>query len=587
ELVRRGVGREAVVGLLVGRTPAGVAGLWGVLKAGAAYLPLDPQQPDARIAQLLRESGAAGCVTERRLLGRVPRGFAPDLVLTLDDVPGLPGPADAPGSAQGPDPLAGVRLPEPEPDGLAYVIHTSGSTGRPKGVQIEHRSLLAFVRWAGGLCGVDGRTRFAFLSSLSFDISCFPLFVPLLAGGAAVLVPGEPTGPALREALELHRADTFAVTPTHLDLFERYGLDLSGLRTLLVGGERFTRAAAVRAARRAGPATRIINGYGPTEAAVGCLAHVLDGTETGPVIPIGRPAPSVRVELAGPDGEPVTAPGAGTVGEILLSGVQLARGYLGRPDLTAAGFPVGADGVRRYRTGDLGRLLPDGSLEFAGRCDEQVKIAGHRVEPAEVQAALTGHPAVLAAAVTVRERPGGGSPALCAYVLAADGRVDDPGLGAELRGHLAERLPAHLVPATVVPVADFPRTVSGKTDLAALPDPWAASGAAPAAGPVPGPVAEADEVEQRVAALWADVLGVDRALIDRRSGFQQLGGDSLAVLEMLSAVGDGLLRPGEADRLLDGIGDSLGELTLGQVVAAVHRARSLRARSVRTGEVVA
>ncbi|MDH6125841.1 non-ribosomal peptide synthetase [Kitasatospora sp. GP82] len=575
ELLRCGVSREDVVGLLVERSPAGVAGLWGILKAGAAYLPLDPNQPDARIAQVLRESGSAFCVTERHLLNRS-AGVSPCPVLAAEDVPEAP---------------ADVRLPDPDPEQLAYVIFTSGSTGRPKGVQIEHRSLLAFARWAARLCQVDERTRFAFLSSFSFDISCFPLFLPLLHGGTTVLVPGEPTRPVLRDLLDRHRADTLAVTPTHLDLIEHYGLDLSGLRTLLVGGEQFTRSAAERARLRLGPDGRIVNAYGPTEATVGCLAHVLDGTEAGPVVPIGHPAPSVRVELVGGGGggEPIGPEQTGAVGEILLSGLQLARGYLDRPDLDADSFPVGADGVRRYRTGDLGRRLPGGAMEFVGRNDDQLKIAGHRIEPAEVRTALEGHPAVRTAVVAVRTRPGGGA-ALCAYVLAADGDGAAPELGAALREHLAERLPAHLVPAVVLPIAALPRTVGGKADLAALPDPFAAlpdpSAARASADAEPTvdaePTAGGDVVE-RLAVLWSRTLGIDRRLIDVHSDFQQLGGDSLAVLEMLSVVAEELLGPAEVDGFMADIGGVSAELTLGRVCDAVRRARRDTGRAPAAG----
>ncbi|MFI9270846.1 amino acid adenylation domain-containing protein [Kitasatospora sp. NPDC052896] len=549
ELLRRGIAREAVVGLLVDRGTAGVAMLWGILKAGAGYLPLDPRHPAARISETLRESGAAALLTERQFAGRLDATPCP--VLLGEDVPATP---------------PGLALPDPAPEQLAYVIHTSGSTGRPKGVQIEHRSLLAFVRWAAGLCQVNDRTRFAFLSSYAFDISCFPLFLPLLAGGTTVLVPGEPNRPALHALLARHRADTLAVTPAHLDLVEHFDLDLSGLRTLLVGGERFTLAAAERARARLAPDCRIVNAYGPTEASVACLAHVLDGTERGPSVPIGHPGPAARVEL---DESADPVPG---IGEILVSGVQLARGYLGRPELDAERFQVGADGVRRYRTGDLGRRLPCGAIEFVGRTDEQLKIAGHRIEPAEVRTALEAQPEVLRAAVTVRARPGGG-PALCGYVVTGP---DATTSGPALRDRLAARLPGHLVPAVIVPVAELPTTVGGKTDFAALPDPFATPRPVAVARPTGGDVEQptgGDTVTERVAVLWARTLGVDRRTVDGRSDFQQLGGDSLAVLEMLAAVAGELLGPADTDRLMAEIGDSLAELTLDRVAGAVRRAR--------------
>ncbi|MGP3948182.1 amino acid adenylation domain-containing protein [Streptomyces sp. 7N604] len=594
ELLRRGMppgGRRAEdgrlspispispVGLIVDRSPAGIAGLWGILKSGAAYLPLDPHHPDARIRQVLSDAGVQICLTQRHLVDRI-RAAAPCQVLAVEDI----------------DPAPRVRLPEPDPDSVAYVIHTSGSTGTPKGVQIEHRSLVGFLRWAADLCRVDATTRFAFLSSYAFDISCFPLFLPLLAGGTAVLLPGEPTRAALHNLLHEVRVNTLAVTPSHLDLIERFDLRPGGaLRNLLVGGEQFTRTAAERARSRFGPGCRIVNAYGPTEATVACLAHVLDGTERGHAIPIGHPGPYAHVELVAAD-KPIAAGEAGAVGEILVSGVQLARGYLGRPDLDAERFVTGRDGVRRYRTGDLGRRLPDGGIEFVGRIDDQVKIAGHRIEPAEIETALEGHPAVRRAAVTVRSRPGGAGPALCAYVLAASAAEPggtepggtEPGLGPVLRDHLAAQLPAYLVPAAVVPVADLPSTVSGKVDFAALPDPFAepspSTVEAPASAPqlaepqvtelqVTDPQLAEDQVtEDRVAEIWSRVLQVDRRLLGPDSDFQQLGGDSLAVLEMLSAVASEVLPPGQESPLMNELEHLVSDLTLERVCTAVRRA---------------
>ncbi|MCB5183401.1 non-ribosomal peptide synthetase, partial [Streptomyces antimicrobicus] len=558
EVRRRGLGREDLVGLVVDRTPAGVAALWGILKAGAAFVPLDPAHPGPRIRELLRAAGVGLCLTERHLRPALAPSVPCDL-LAVEDVPTAP--------------PAAVPPPAPAPGDLAYVVHTSGSTGRPKGVQIEHGSLLAFVRWATGLCRVTPGTRFGFASSYAFDISCFPLFLPLLAGGTTVLAPGAPSRATLRRLLIEHRADTLALTPSHLALLGEPG-DAT-VRTLLLGGEPLT-PAAVRTVRAGfGPDCRIVNAYGPTEATVACLAHVVgpedvppDGSGAPATIPIGTPGPGARVELLAGDGTPIgTGPGdAGRTGEIVVSGPQVARGYTGPAGDRPSPFVTRPDGSRAYRTGDLGRRLPGGAVEFAGRIDGQVKIAGHRVEPAEVVAALEAHPAVARAVVAVRHRPAaaGRRPVLCAYVVPRDAASE--ALPEVLRSALTRVLPPHLVPAHVVTVDSVPSTVSGKADLDALPDPFARSG--PAAAPPP------TALEERVAGHWAAVLGVDAAGLGPEADFQALGGDSLALVEMLTAVSSDLLDPDQGRRFMAGLECLVREVTLGQVCARVRAART-------------
>ncbi|MEW2417995.1 amino acid adenylation domain-containing protein [Streptomyces sp. NPDC046866] len=590
ELGRRGVRRGDLVGLVVDRTPAGVCALWGVLKAGAAYVPLDPAHPGARIRDVLHGCAARLTLTRRHLAAQL-APFVPGELLAVDDVPTLPA---LPGPAR--------TTPAPAPGDLAYVMHTSGSTGRPKGVLVEHRGLSAFVRWMTALCRVGEGTRFGFAASYAFDISCFPLFLPLLAGGTAVLAPDAPSPAVLRALVREHRVDTLALTPSHLALL---GGDGGGrLRTLLLGGEELTPAAVRSAYAAFGTACRVINGYGPTEATVACLAHVVDDTETGPSLPLGTPGPGTRVDLVTEDGETIgTGPAdTGRTGEIVVRGVQVARGYLGPCDGeadAASPFATGPDGVRTYRTGDLGRRLPGGAVAFAGRADGQVKIAGHRIEPAEVTAALEALPGVARAAVTVRRRPPSGSrsgppPAavLVAYAVTATattattartgtgtGTADATGTaGAEveaatadaLRTALARRLPAHLVPAHVVTVDALPTTVSGKTDFDALPDPFAAApDTLPPAGPPQGPA----ELRARVAGHWAAVLGVDPAALGADSDFQALGGDSLALVEMLSAVSADLLTPDQARRFTEDLACLVRDLTLGQVCSRLTAAR--------------
>ncbi|MGW6841778.1 non-ribosomal peptide synthetase [Streptomyces sp. NPDC054958] len=555
-LRHRGVGREDLVGLVVDRTSAGVAALWGILKAGAAYVPLDPGHPGVRIGEILQAAAVDVCLTRRHLTEDL-APFVPGTLLAVEDL------LDSP--ATEPDAAADVR-----PADLAYVIHTSGSTGRPKGVQIEHGSLMGFVRWMTEVCHVTGRTRFGFASSYAFDISCFPLFLPLSAGGTVVLAPGPPSPATLRELVAGHHADTLALTPSHLALLGAAGGGPEHrLRTLLLGGEPLT-ATAVRSAHTAfGADCRVINGYGPTEATVAVLAHTVDGAESGATVPIGLPGPYAQVDLVTENGETIGGgPGdAGRTGEIVVRGVQVARGYLGPPDGRPSPFTTGPDGVRAYRTGDLGRRLADGSVEFAGRIDEQVKIAGHRVDPAEVVAALEAHPAVHRAVVVPRRRPHSTAAVLCAYVLphAAD-PAEHGDLGGALRTELARTLPAYLVPAHVVVIDTLPSTVSGKTDLAAFPDPFTHSApVAAAAAPV--------TLDARVRQHWAEVLGVDGALLSAESDFHALGGDSLALVEMLAAVSSDLLTPDQARQFTGRLDCLVRDLTLGQVCEHLTAAR--------------
>ncbi|MER7735656.1 non-ribosomal peptide synthetase [Streptomyces erythrochromogenes] len=591
-LRRRGVGREDLVGLVVDRTPAGVSALWGILKAGAAYVPLDPDHPGPRIREILQGSAAGICLTRRHLAQNL-APFVPGTLLAVEDLLDSPaaGPDGSDGSdgSDGPDGPADEAAAQVRPADLAYVIHTSGSTGRPKGVQIEHGSLMGFVRWMTDVCHVTGRTRFGFASSYAFDISCFPLFLPLTAGGTVVLAPGPPAPATLRELVAEHRADTLALTPSHLALLGAAGGGPTPrLRTLLLGGEPLT-PIAVRSAHAAfGADCRVVNGYGPTEATVAVLAHTVHGAESGATVPIGRPGPYARVDLVTENGESIGSGPAdtGRTGEIVVRGVQVARGYLGPPDGRPSPFTIGPDGVRGYRTGDLGRRLADGSVEFAGRIDEQVKIAGHRVDPAEVVAALEALPAVQRAVVVPRRRPHSTATVLCAYVLPhagdhATGEGEGEGMGmgrgdlaGALRTELTRTLPAYLVPAHVAVIDTLPSTVSGKADLAALPDPFApAAPEAAAAGGAADVAAPPATLDARVGQHWAEVLGVDGALLSAESDFHALGGDSLALVEMLTAVSSDLLTPDQARHFNGRLDCLVQDLTLGQVCAALTAAR--------------
>ncbi|MFC4063634.1 non-ribosomal peptide synthetase [Actinoplanes subglobosus] len=504
-LHQRGVGRGAVVGLLADRTVEAVAGLFGVLKAGAAYLPLDPSHPAARIDGLLRDAGAPLCLVGRRHAGRVAGDH-----LVLEDLP-----------TTGAPPAAEVNTP----GDLAYVIYTSGSTGHPKGVEVEHGSLVNYVTWATELYGVDARTRFALFTSLAFDLTGTAILLPLLAGGSVALVPGEVTHESLPQMLDRSGANALKLTPAHLDLIGRLGLSPAGFTVLVVGGEQLRTAVAAAAQRAFGPGCRIVNEYGPTEATIGCVTHVFDADrDTGAAVPIGRPVANTAVLLLNGDGRHV-APGE--TGEIHLAGAQLARGYRGRPELDRERFRRLADGTRVYRTGDLARMS-GGVLEYLGRADGQLSIRGHRIEPAEVETAIEEYPGVDRAVAVAR------AGRLCAYVVGAG--TASP----EIRRHLARRLPPYMIPSAVVVVDDLPRTANGKLDVASLPDPFADRDT-PA-----GPATVRDDVQEALSKIWARILRIDPAVIGPDSDFHALGGDSLSMLEMLAAVAAEL--PGTSTR---------------------------------------
>jgi amino acid adenylation domain-containing protein len=553
ELRRQGTGPGTVVGLLAGRTVAAIAGLWGVLRTGACYLPLDERHPDLRLAELLRDAGSAYCLVERPHDQRdfVPEGCRP---LPLDDLADPDRPKAEPADAD-------IR-----PNDLAYVIYTSGSTGRPKGVQIEHRNLVNYVHWAIREFDVDADTRMPLLTSPSFDVSGTSVYLPLLAGGRVVLMRDEPHHLSLRTLLRDSGANTLNLTPSHLDLIGRLDLTPTGYRSVVVVGEQLRVEVAARAQEMFGPACRVINLYGPTEATIGCTAHTFDtkADRAGSVVPIGLPADNTTVFLL--DAQRRFVP-PGEVGEMYLGGAQLARGYLGRPDLNRERFPLLVDGTRLYRTGDLARILPSGELEFIGRIDDQVKIRGHRVEPAEVAQALEDHPAVARAVVVAKAkaRAGQSGKALYGYVLAKSPVAAD-----ELADYLSARLPGHMVPAAIMVLPELPYTISGKVDVRSLPDPFAEG----PGGGAHDPATSVDAVEEAVARVWADIFGVDRDRLDGQAHFLRLGGDSVSLLAMLAGTSQAVLADGGEEAFMASLPEILREPTLERVAELARRARA-------------
>jgi acyl-coenzyme A synthetase/AMP-(fatty) acid ligase len=412
--------------------------------------------------------------------------------------------------------------------------------------------------------------------SLSFDVSGTSIFLPPLAGGVLVLMGDEVNHATLRDLLEHSGSTVLSLTPSHLELMCQLDVKPLGVKVVKPIGELLKRSVAVRAQEMFGAECRIINMYGPTEATIECTMHVFDAErDTGAGVPIGVPGDGCSVVLLDSNYRFVAA---GEQGEMYLGGVQLARGYRGRPDLDREKFRLLADGSRVYRSGDIGRVLPGGALEFTGRVDDQVKVLGHRIEPAEIARTLEGHPGVLSAAVIVRTRPGQDTKTLCAYVIArpASDTVatvnDRPPSGSDefpavLAAYLAERLPKYMMPAAIVLVDEIPRNVNGKVDSAALKDPFAARDVA-----VGTPV-QRDEIGSAVAAIWARTLHLDVDRLDDDGDFNQLGGNSLLMLSMLACVcGEVVGRQGEK-ALMAKLGQLVREPTLSGVTGLVRETR--------------
>jgi amino acid adenylation domain-containing protein len=449
-LTARDVGPGDLVAVACPRSPEMVIGILAALRAGAAYLPLDPGYPPARLAFILDDARPALVLTVAGVAERLPAHAALRLDALPDDVPGpLPRPAT--------------------PDAPAYVIYTSGSTGQPKGAVLPHRAVVSYLTWAKAAYRPEDGCGAPINTSIGFDATVTSLFLPLISGQAVHLVAETEEIEALAECLAQQRGFSLVkLTPAHLDILQQLlpPETLAGqARALVIGGEQLS-AATVRFWRRYAPATRLINEYGPTETTVGCVVHEVgaDTPDEG-AVPIGRPIANTRILLLDADRQ-LVPPGA--VGEIYIGGAGVAAGYLNRPELTAERFlpdPFGPPSARIYRSGDLARRWPDGTLVYLGRADTQIKLRGYRIEPGEVEAALLAMPGVAQAAVVLR-RDAAGDGELVACLVAKDGA--EPPSGQTLREALSSVLPAPLVPTAFVWLDRLPLSPNGKVDRGRL-----------------------------------------------------------------------------------------------------------------------
>jgi amino acid adenylation domain-containing protein/thioester reductase-like protein len=508
---------DTCIGVLVGRSRYRIMALLGILKAGAAYLPIDPEYPAQRIQYMVSDSRCPLILTEMAYVHRIPA----DLPVRILQLPDILSSSDLP---------RWVSDIQRKPQDLMYVIYTSGSTGQPKGVMIQHDGFLNMIQTQISVFGVQPQDRVLQFASPGFDASLSEIFMALLCGAAAVMVPDavirEPS--AFLQFLSDHRITVATLPPAYLHVLPR--VELSPLRVLITAGEAAIADDLIFHSRT----KTVFNAYGPTETSVCAAMHRLDTETEKGGIPIGLPLPGAPVFILDAMEKPVPI---GVSGEICIAGIGLARGYLNRPDLTAEKFtphPT-VPGGRLYRSGDLGKWRADGNLVFLGRIDDQIKVRGFRIEPGEIASWLRSHPQVADAAVLKEDRDGK-TDGLLAFV-----QIGDRGLDAgysiigTLTFFLTERLPGYMIPDRIIPVDSIPLTPSGKTDRRAL---LTISETSKDQTATPSDHVPSTELEKTLLAAWSEAL--ETADVDVMSDFFDCGGNSLKAIRLTGLLTDRL-----------------------------------------------
>ncbi len=507
------IGPGSLLGIYLEHSLETMIALLGVLKTGAAYVPMDTQHPPSRTAFMLSNAGISIVLTQEHLIERI--GDQVSCAICLD------GDWEDSIAFESTENLS----PQAKPGDPAYVIYTSGSTGTPKGVEISHAALTNYVCWAKETYLRGDDLDFPLYSSLAFDLTVTSLYVPLISG-RRVLVYGSKQGEfPLFAALADNQSGVIKLTPSHLALVKDRDNSQSSIKRIIVGGEAFETNLALQVWQSFGEKVEIYNEYGPTEATVGCMVHLFNPQhDTRAVVPIGKPAANMQIFLLDENLQVVPE---NVMGEVYISGAGLARGYLNNASQTAERFidnPI-MPGQKMYKTGDVARWLPEGILEYVGRNDEQVKFHGHRIELNEIRSLLNQHPEVRDS-LSLILKDDNGNDALVAYYVASQ-RLDT----ADLRETLARNLIAETIPNFFVHLHEFPLTANGKIDRRKLP-----TIAEVRQDLKPIFVAPRTPTEKVIAEIWSQMLGVSQVGI--HDNFFELGGHSLLAYQVLSRLGE-------------------------------------------------
>lgn len=543
-----GIGANQIVGILLPRCPEMIIALLGIIKAGAAFLPIDPTYPADRVGYILENASCRLLITDSATQDTYLTTYQ-GRTLNLDRWESPSGPAE-------------VLIHDPEPTDLAYLIYTSGSTGKPKGVQVEASNFLHYLSWANHYYfNWQSGIHFPLFTSLSFDLTLTCIFTTLLRGDSVVIYPDEmPVADILADIFDpATSVNAVKLTPSHISMLGYLPLQKTNISHVITGGENLT-AVQVDCLQRLNPTIHIYNEYGPTEATVGCMIKQVADSQ---YITIGKPISKTQIYILDQDGD--LAP-LGTKGEIVIGGAGVARGYRGRVDLNAQKFSSGIRNyptARLYRTGDIGRWLPNGELDYLGRNDGQVKIRGYRIELSELENCLLDHQSVSEAVVAVLQGNHLADKQLVAYYVAPEP------LGIEeLKAYMASRLPAYIIPAYLVQVPAFALNPNGKIDRLNLPDPRQQQRVA-------GFIHPENALEEKIHRVWCQVLGVEA--ISTVDDFLTIGGDSIRAVQVSALL--------YQENLHVDIADLLQYPTIKELATRVQPIQAMALQEVTTGDV--